>query len=72
MSYTYHYYIGDIQYTIESDLRRSDLIDGDYTDSDDDDDDDDEEDPDYCKGCEAGADSIHAHTCECNRLNGLV
>ena len=67
MSYTYHYYIGDIQYTIESDLRRSDLIDGDYTDSD-----DDEEDPDYCKGCEAGADSIHAHTCECNRLNGFV
>jgi len=68
MNYTYHYYIGDIQYTIESDLRRSDLIDTDYTDSDD----DDEEDPDYCKGCEAGADSIHAHTCECNRLNGFV
>jgi len=64
MSYTYHYYIGDIQYTIESDLRRSDSID--------DDDDDDEENPDYCKGCEAGADSIHAHTCECNRLNGFV
>ena len=62
MSYTYHYYIGDIQYTIESELRRSDSID----------DDDDEEDPDYCKGCEAGTDSIHAHTCECNRLNGFV
>ena len=61
MSYTYHYYIGDIQYTIESELRRSDSID-----------DDDEEDPDYCKGCEAGTDSIHAHTCECNRLNGFV
>ena len=59
MSYTYHYYIGDIQYTIESDLRRSDLID------------DDEDDPDYCKGCETGADCIHAHTCECNRLNGF-
>ena len=69
MSNTYHYYINEIQYTIETDLRRSDFID---TDSESESDDDNSDDPDYCKGCEAGADSIHAHTCECNRLNGFV
>ena len=64
MSNTYHYYIGDIQYTIESDLRRSDSVIVQC--------DNDSDDPDYCKGCEAGADSIHAHTSECNRIKGLT
>jgi len=64
MSNTYHYYISDIQYTIETDLKRSDSI---IVHSD-----NDSDDPDYCKGCEAGTDSIHAHTCECNRIKGLT
>ena len=25
----------------------------------------------YCHGCETGADCIHAHCDECNRLNGF-
>ena len=26
----------------------------------------------YCHGCESGADCIHAHCDECNRLNGFI
>ena len=26
----------------------------------------------YCHGCESGAESIHAHCDECNRLNGFI
>lgn len=34
----------------------------------------DEPEPDdfYCHGCESGAECIHAHCDECNRLNGFI
>lgn len=70
---TYKYYINDIQYTVNTELTRSDAsnaLEASAADAsavptpqtiDD----------DYCPGCDAGADCIGAHSDACNRQRGV-
>ena len=61
---SYVYYVNNTPVKYITELKRTDITydsDSDGSNSDD----------DYCKGCETGADSIHAHTDKCNYERGF-
>ena len=63
---SYVYYVDNTPVKYITELKRTDSECNYFSDSDGSNSDD-----DYCKGCETGADSIHAHTDKCNYERGF-